>query len=206
MTASSKGGVAALVNDKRSATAPIEIYDSGSDDGAVSQPEPADAAAATALGLAASLAAAELSPGPEAAGGERSPPNPVAAPAAVPPQSAPVDRSRFPPPFTIEWNLDPLNGKPLLYPVVRFISNVPAASGCGDVRAVVDPRGNEHMCEPDEFTQHLPGVGDCVLQQVPLKRECRRACQALSLSGGCSTLLSLAAQWRGLSRSTSHRA
>jgi len=81
-----------------------------------------------------------------------------------------IDRSRFPPPFTIKWHVDPLTGRPLLYPVVRFISHQPPAAG-GGAAAVTDPRGNEHMVSPETFTQHLPGVGDCVLLQLPLKRE-----------------------------------
>lgn len=114
------------------------------------------------------------------------PPSPEARPAPPVPCAphAEIDRSRFPPPFTIRWKGDPLTGRPLLYPVVRFVSLQPAAAaashsaGGGGGGAPLDPRLHEHMVEPMEFTHHLPGVGDCILGQVPLKRELRRAPRA----------------------------
>jgi uncharacterized membrane protein YgcG len=92
-----------------------------------------------------------------------------------------IDRSRFPPEYTIQWHLDPLTGEALIYPVVRFANAPtpvgPAAAVAAPQRGVAsdaaagaeDRAAREHMIDPVEFTMHIPGVGDCVLRQVPLK-------------------------------------
>jgi hypothetical protein len=89
-----------------------------------------------------------------------------------------IDRSRFPPAFAISWNTDPITGKPLNYPVVRFASTAPvaaagAASDASAAASTARPGDSgsllEHMIEPVGFSMHLPGVGDCVLTQIPLK-------------------------------------